>query len=74
MAPKADHTITAFTVDETCSYVNDGYFGSSVKVIDMLEERKLRNVVIFVTCISGGIPLGSERFKIIRGNIKQNGH
>ena len=71
LRPKADSVFMAFRILEADGKITQGstddseYFGD-LEIRSVLEERKVVNVVLFVSREQGGGHIGPVRFKIIR--------
>ena len=68
----SSHLISAYyTQDEEYDYHDDGDHGLGRHVFDLMIEKGLKGVIIFLSRDFGGIHLGSDRFTIINRVVKQ---
>ena len=65
MVPEADHIMMSYSFKHHEGYHDYGEHGSGKRLLDLLHTRNLHNVVVFVTRVYGGIPIGPKRLLLI---------
>ena len=62
LIPESDHIMAAYVVKQYNRYHDNGEHSAGRKIAAILADRNSTNTVVFVSCVFGGIPLGSKRF------------
>ena len=65
LVPEADHIVMAYSAGGHDGYHDDGEHSSAKRLLNIVADRNLTNVVVFVARVYGGIPLGHKRFILI---------
>ena len=60
--PECDHVVMAYRLKSYTGNQDDGEYGASKRLLQMLTEGKCKNTVLFVAKEYGGIHLGQRRF------------
>ena len=71
MFPESNHIMMAYTLKNFTGNQDNGEFGASKKLLQILLSRGYANTAVFVTHEYGGIHLGQRRFLHIEKAAKE---
>ena len=69
--PESDHLIMSYLVKSYQGNQDDGEYGASKKILQILNDSGMVNTVLFVTRQYGGIQLGPRRFTFIENVARE---
>ena len=69
--PEADHIMLAYTIKEHSGHHDHGEHKAAGHMLQILQDRNLSNVAVFVVRVYGGIPLGQKRFLHIEKSTRE---